>query len=113
MQILNEYTQIACSDGWIFIAVVFAVMLVGSLTAAVCIICNSCQETYVFLGTIMLAGLCLGAICGSLKMANKGEEHYIQCTIDDNYPASELMKYEVIKTEGKIITLKELNYENN
>lgn len=113
MQILNEYTQIAYSDGWIFIAVVFAAIFVGLLTMTVCIICDRYHETHAFLGAIMLVGLCLGAMCGSLKMANKGEEHYIQCTIDDNYPASELMKYEIVKTEGKIITLKELNYENN
>lgn len=113
MQILNEYTQIAYSDGWIFFCVIFAALLIGFIITAVSVVINGRFEPYVFFLAIMLASICLGAMCGSLKMANKGEEHYIQCTIDDNYPASELMKYEIIKTEGKIITLKELNYENN
>lgn len=113
MQILNEYTQIAYSDGWIFAGVILAVIFVCLLIKVVSIIFDRYHDPDVLFAAIALASICFGAMCGSFKMANQGEEHYIQCTIYDDYRATELMKYEVVKTEGKIITLKELNYENN
>lgn len=113
MQILNEYTKVAYSDGWLAAVVVFAALLIVFLIVIVDIIFDKRREPYALLTAIMLASLCFGALCGSLKMADQGEEHYIQCVIDNSYPASELMKYEIVKTEGKIITLKGLSYEHN
>lgn len=95
MSILNEYTKVAYSEGWIFFGTVFVLLLVITLIATLRILFDRYCENSTALLMIMLTiffGVC---VYGSFTIANKGEEHYIQCIIEDDYPASELMKYEI------------------
>lgn len=112
VEILNE-TQVVVESAFNWIAFWIAGIIVFGILITVSIIISITEGpdllgwiAVIFVG--ILLGLIFGALCGRLcETPTKYETHY-QVIIDDSVSMTEFLdKYEIINTEGKILTVRE------
>ena len=112
VEILNK-TQVVAESAfnwtafWIFGSIIFGLFIVTGIILSI-----TEGLDFVSWPVIVVVGIILGLLCGFLigmdhEVPTKYESHY-QIIIDDSVSMNEFLdKYEIIDTEGKILTVRE------
>ena len=103
--ILNSYEYLTNFGSVFVMSVLCAWFFVGAVIVLLSLLNDGCDS---WKGPVFLI-ICviLTIVCGCLIPKNKYETHY-QVTVDNSVSMNEFQnKYEIIKVEGKIYTIKE------
>lgn len=115
MDFLNTYTQVNGSDDFA-VGIVFGILSIVLLITEIvkCIYEEEVNVPIIFiiLGTVLVGVFCFSMAAYSYEASHK-EYTYYQVTISDEVTFNEVYeKYEVIKQEGEIFTIREKEIEN-
>lgn len=115
MDFLNTYTQVNGSDDFV-VGIVFGILSTILFIIEI-VVCTYEEEInipkiFIILGTASLGIVCFSMAAYSYEASHK-EYTYHQVTISDEVTFNEVYeKYEVIKQEGEIFTIREKEIEN-